>query len=83
MEGEAGIGESARLAWTVQRASAAGMLVLSARAGELEQDFGYGVPEQIAGRLRRRFPEDAEMWVSTERSTSRCTCNRQARCAAS
>jgi IS30 family transposase len=23
-------------------------------------------PEQIAGRLRRRFPEDPEMWVSTE-----------------
>jgi IS30 family transposase len=23
-------------------------------------------PEQIAGRLRREFPADAEMWVSTE-----------------
>jgi len=23
-------------------------------------------PEQIAGRLRREFPDDAEMWVSTE-----------------
>ena len=23
-------------------------------------------PEQIAGRLRRRFPEDPEMWVSTQ-----------------
>jgi len=23
-------------------------------------------PEQIAGRLRRRFPEDPEMWLSTE-----------------
>jgi transposase, IS30 family len=23
-------------------------------------------PEQIAGRLRRRFPDDREMWVSTE-----------------
>ncbi len=23
-------------------------------------------PEQIAGRLRRRFPDDPEMWVSTE-----------------
>jgi IS30 family transposase len=23
-------------------------------------------PEQIAGRLRRRFPADPEMWVSTE-----------------
>jgi IS30 family transposase len=23
-------------------------------------------PEQISGRLRRRFPEDPEMWVSTE-----------------
>jgi transposase, IS30 family len=23
-------------------------------------------PEQIAGRLRRRFPDDPEMWVSAE-----------------
>ena len=23
-------------------------------------------PEQIAGRLRRQFPDDPEMWVSTE-----------------
>ena len=23
-------------------------------------------PEQIAGRLRREFPDDADMWVSTE-----------------
>ncbi len=23
-------------------------------------------PEQIAGRLRRQFPDDREMWVSTE-----------------
>jgi transposase, IS30 family len=22
-------------------------------------------PEQIAGRLRRQFPDDPEMWVST------------------
>jgi transposase, IS30 family len=30
---------------------------------DLTQRFS---PEQIAGRLRRRFPEDTEMWVSAE-----------------
>ena len=30
---------------------------------DLEQRYS---PEQIAGRLRREFPDDAEMWVSTE-----------------
>jgi DNA-binding CsgD family transcriptional regulator len=47
LEGEAGIGKSALLAYVVQRAARAGMRVLSARAGELEQDFGYGVVRQL------------------------------------
>ena len=47
LEGEAGIGKSALLAYAVRHASAAGMRVLSARAGELEQDFGYGVVRQL------------------------------------
>jgi hypothetical protein len=33
-------------------------------------------PEQIAGRLRRRFPDDAEMWCPPRRSISRSTCSR-------
>ncbi|MDQ3722233.1 MAG: AAA family ATPase [Actinomycetota bacterium] len=47
LEGEAGIGKSALLACAVQRAAGAGMRVLSARGGELEQDFGYGVVRQL------------------------------------
>jgi IS30 family transposase len=39
-------------------------LVLRAK---VEQDLKRRYsPEQIAGRLRREFPHDAEMWVSTE-----------------
>jgi IS30 family transposase len=39
-------------------------VVLRAR---VEQDLRHRYsPEQIAGRLRRRFPTDSEMWVSTE-----------------
>ena len=39
-------------------------LVLRAK---VEQDLRRRYsPEQIAGRLRREFPDDAEMWVSTE-----------------
>jgi len=34
---------------------------------KVEQDLQKRYsPEQIAGRLRREFPDDAEMWVSTE-----------------
>jgi DNA-binding CsgD family transcriptional regulator len=47
IEGEAGIGKSALLAYAVGRAKSAGMRVLSARGGELEQGFGYGVVRQL------------------------------------
>jgi IS30 family transposase len=43
-------------------------LATNARLRELVQDDlrrRYS-PEQIAGRLRRQFPEEPEMWVSTE-----------------
>jgi len=34
---------------------------------QVEQDLKQRrSPEQIAGRLRRKFPQDPEMWVSTE-----------------
>lgn len=64
LEGEAGIGKSALLAWTVQRATAAGMLVLSARAGELEQDFGYGVVRQLFdGPLVEMEPQERALML--------------------
>ena len=47
IEGEAGIGKSTLLAYAVQRAKSAGMRLLSARGGELEHDFGYGVVRQL------------------------------------
>ena len=35
--------------------------------GRVEQDLGKKYsPEQIAGRLRADFPDQPEMWVSTE-----------------
>lgn len=47
LEGEAGIGKSALLAHATRCAAAAGMCVLTARGGELEQAFGYGVVRQL------------------------------------
>ena len=47
LEGEAGIGKSALLAYATRSATEAGLRVLTARGGELEQDFGYGVVRQL------------------------------------
>jgi len=47
LEGAPGIGKSVLLRHTVQHAASVGMRVLSARAGELEQDFAYGVVRQL------------------------------------
>ncbi|HVF77659.1 MAG TPA: AAA family ATPase [Solirubrobacteraceae bacterium] len=47
IEGEAGIGKSALVAHVTQQAAESGMRALSARCGELEQDFGYGVVRQL------------------------------------
>ena len=47
IEGDAGIGKSALLSYAMRRARSAGMRVLSARGGELEQGFGYGVVRQL------------------------------------
>ena len=43
-------------------------LVVNARLRELVQDdlLRLYSPEQIAGRLRMQFPDEPEMWVSTE-----------------
>ena len=47
---------------------------------KVEQDLAKKYsPEQIAGRLRREFPDDPEMQVSPRRSTSRSTCSPGAR----
>jgi DNA-binding CsgD family transcriptional regulator len=47
VEGHAGIGKSALLDATVQRARAGGLTVLRARASELEADFAFGVALQL------------------------------------
>ncbi len=47
IEGEPGIGKTALLEALAGRASGAGMTVLSARARELERDFGFGVVRQL------------------------------------
>ena len=47
IEAEAGIGKTTLLAAGTERASAAGMTVLAARAGELESEFTWGVVRQL------------------------------------
>jgi len=47
LEGEAGIGKSVLLTGASEHAAEAGMRVLSARGGELERDFGYGLVRQL------------------------------------
>ncbi|MGI5131240.1 ATP-binding protein [Pseudonocardia sp. CA-107938] len=47
VEGPAGIGKTVLLAELARRGRAAGMRVLSARAGELERDYGFGIVRQL------------------------------------
>jgi DNA-binding CsgD family transcriptional regulator len=47
LEGEAGVGKTALLSHAIDRAGDAGLRVLSARAGELEREFAYGVVRQL------------------------------------
>jgi predicted ATPase len=47
LEGPAGIGKTRLMAAIHERAEAAGMRALGARAGELEQDFPFGVVRQL------------------------------------
>lgn len=47
LEGPAGIGKSRLVAETRRRAAEAGLLVLSARGGELERDYPFGVVRQL------------------------------------
>jgi DNA-binding CsgD family transcriptional regulator len=53
VEGEAGIGKSSMCSEARRLAEADGMLALSARGGELEHDFPFGVVRQIFERLLR------------------------------
>ncbi|HEY7630570.1 MAG TPA: AAA family ATPase [Thermoleophilaceae bacterium] len=57
VEGEAGIGKTALLAEASERAASDhGMVVLSARAGELERDFAWGVVRQLFDAAVARAP---------------------------
>jgi len=47
IEGPAGIGKTVLLEALRRRASAAGMAVLTARGGELERGFGFGIVRQL------------------------------------
>ena len=61
---------SVAYAWAYERASRpklAKLRVNVALRWRVEQDLGKKYsPEQIAGRLRADFPDQPEMWVSTE-----------------
>lgn len=50
IEGAAGLGKSRLFRWTVERAHEAGMLALSARSGEPERDFSFGLALQLFER---------------------------------
>jgi DNA-binding CsgD family transcriptional regulator len=53
LEGPPGIGKSALLDAAREDARAAGLVVLSARGGELEREFPYGVVRQLLERVAR------------------------------
>src|SRR3712207_1717732 len=54
IEGGAGIGKTRLLAEARRAADAAGLEVLSARGGELEHDFAFGVVRQLFEPLMAR-----------------------------
>lgn len=51
IEGPAGIGKTRLLDFARERAAAEGLLVLTARGGEFERDFGFGIVRQLFERL--------------------------------
>ena len=69
LEGAAGLGKSALLRATLARADQRGMVVLSARGGELERDFPNGIVRQLFERplATRRAPPSAIWWRSRRR----------------
>ena len=61
IEGPAGVGKTAVLREGRQRAVARGITALSARGGELERDFGFGVVRQLLEpALARAEPRERE-----------------------
>ncbi|MDP8910412.1 MAG: AAA family ATPase, partial [Chloroflexota bacterium] len=64
LEGQAGIGKTSLLADASRRACDAGMRVLSARGGELEREFAYGVVRQLfEAPLAAAEHADRERWL--------------------
>jgi DNA-binding CsgD family transcriptional regulator len=65
LEGEAGIGKTSLLAHATSVARDAGMKVVSARGGELEREFAYGVVRQLfEAPLATAEQEDRERWLA-------------------
>lgn len=58
IEGSAGMGKTTVLAAARERAAAAGMQVLFARAGELEAELAFGVVRQLFEAVLARAPEE-------------------------
>lgn len=65
IEGPAGIGKTRLLDETRDRARAVGLEVLTARGGELERGYGFGVARQLLeAAVARASPEEREELVS-------------------
>src|SRR4051794_5900526 len=62
IEGPAGIGKTRLLSELRGRAVEAGLEVLSARGGELEREFAFGVARQLFEPVLRR-PDRAELFA--------------------
>jgi DNA-binding NarL/FixJ family response regulator len=57
IEAPAGIGKTALVEVTVERAFRSGLRVLTARGGDLEREFGFGVVGQLFEAAVRKHPE--------------------------
>ncbi|MER7025445.1 MULTISPECIES: ATP-binding protein [Streptomyces] len=66
--GEPGIGKTALLREVERRAQERGFLVLRARAGALERDFGFGVVRQLFEPLLRAGPGDGRRRIAAEQA---------------
>ena len=65
IEGEAGIGKTSLLAHATAAAARAGLRVLTARGGELERSFAYGVVRQLfETELAAADGADRERWLA-------------------
>jgi DNA-binding CsgD family transcriptional regulator len=79
LEGQAGIGKSALLRAARDSAEEAGMTVLTARGGELERSFSFGVVLQLfEGELRAAGDEEREELLSGAAALARPLFDRSA-----